>query len=142
MIKDYFNLNELVCPEVLHAYGETAWTFFDSRLITTLEMLRQRLNKPIWVNNWHEGGQLSQRGFRCNLCDLVKNANGIYVSAHMTGQAIDFDVDGLISEEVRQYIIKNKNVWPYPIRLERSTSWCHLDTRGNDIEKVHLFTAT
>jgi hypothetical protein len=141
MIKDYFSLDELVCPDVFHAYGETAWTFFDSRLLITLELIRQRLNKPIWVNNWHEGGKLGQRGFRCNLCSLVKNANGIYVSAHMTGQAIDFDVEGCVASEIREYIIKNKNIWPYPLRLEKDTSWVHLDTRGNDLQRVTLFNS-
>ena len=141
MIKDYFELNELVCPDVLHSYGETAWSFFDSRLLTTLEMIRTRLNRPIIINNYHDGGKYTQRGFRCNLCDLVKNAKGIYVSAHMTGQAVDFDVEGCISSEIRDYIIKNKNIWPYPIRLEAGVSWCHLDTRGNTLQKVTLFSA-
>ena len=136
-----FELYELVCPHVFHAYGEAAWTFFDSRLIITLAALRSRLNKPIWVNNWHEGGKLDQRGFRCNLCSLVKKAKGIYVSAHMTGQAVDFDVQGMVAEEIRQYIIKNKTIWPYPIRLEAGVSWCHLDTRGNTLQKVTLFSA-
>jgi hypothetical protein len=140
MIKDYFSLDELVCPDVFHKYGEVAWTFFDPRLMITIEMLRTRLNRSIHVNNWHHGGEFTQRGFRCNLCSLVKNAKGIYVSAHMTGQAIDFDVDGMVSEEVRQYIITNKNLWPYPLRLERSVSWVHLDTRGG-VEKVTLFSA-
>jgi hypothetical protein len=140
MIKDYFALNELVCPDVLHAYGETAWMFFDSRILITLESIRQRLNRPIHVNNWHDGGQFTQRGFRCNLCDLVKNAKGIYVSAHCTGQAVDFDVDGMVAEEIRQYLIKNKTLWPYPIRLEKNVSWVHLDTRVSDVERVTLFS--
>ena len=135
----YFELHELVCPDVFNAFGETAWTFFDARLLITINNLRQRLNRAIHINNWHEGGELSQRGFRCNQCSLVKNASGIYVSAHMTGQAVDFDVDGCVAEEVRQYIIKNKNLWPYPIRLESDVSWVHLDTRGSDIQKVTLF---
>jgi len=136
----YFELHEIVCPDVLHAYGEKAWAFFDSRLLITLDNLRERLNRGIHINNWHSGGQFTQRGFRCNICPLVKNAKGIYVSAHMTGQAVDFEVEGMVAEEVRQYIIKNKTLWPYSIRLEAGVSWVHLDTRGTD-QKVSLFNA-
>lgn len=134
----YFDLKELVCPDVFRTYGEMAWTFFDARLLITLDNLRTRIERRIHINNWESG--LTQRGFRCNLCPLVKNAKGIYVSAHMTGQAVDFDVEGMTAEEVRQYIIKNKTLWPYPIRLEANVSWVHLDTRGTD-EKVYLFKA-
>ena len=143
MIQDFFDIKEVVCPEVFHKYGQTAWSFFDSRLLVTMESLRIRLNKQIFINNWDIKGQFSQRGFRCIQCSLVQDAvknNVLYCSAHMTGQAYDFDVEGLVAEEVRQYIIKNANLWPYPIRLESDTSWCHLDTRGG-ISKVTLFNS-
>lgn len=63
----------------------------------------------------------------------------MYVSPHMTGQSVDFDVQGLIAEEVRQWIIKNQNLLPYPIRLEDDDNWVHLDTRDADNGKVYLF---
>lgn len=140
---DYFDLQELVCPEVFHKYGQVAWTFFDAKLFAVILSLRQRLNKPIYVNNWQINGSHTQSGFRCIQCEIVKQAiaeNRLYVSAHMTGQALDFSVEGLIAQEVRDYIIKNKNIWPYPIRLEDKVSWVHLDTRNDGSEnKVILF---
>lgn len=139
----YFELQELVCPDVFKQYKERAWAFFDARLLITIDRLRLKLGKPIFVNSWNEQGVLSQRGFRCIKCDIVKTAfaeNRLYVSAHMTGQAIDFDVQGLVASEVREYIIKNKNLWPYPIRLEDKVSWVHCDTRDSFTdEKVILF---
>jgi hypothetical protein len=63
----------------------------------------------------------------------------MYVSPHMTGQGVDFDVQGLLAEEVRQWLIKNPNLLPYPIRLEAGVSWVHLDTRDTGIQKVTLF---
>lgn len=138
----YFELPELCCPDVFKFYGQTAWQFFDSRLLITIDLLRQKLNKVITVNNWHEGGQFDERGFRCIKCDLVKKAiadNKMYVSPHMTGQAIDFDVQGLLAEEVRQWIVKNQNLWPYHLRLEAGVGWVHMDTREVDERKVVLF---
>lgn len=143
MIKDFFDLQEIVCPEVYTKYGQLAWLFFDSRLLATMLALRQRLDKAIYVNNWTEGGTDTQKGFRCIQCAEVKDYikdNVLYVSEHMTGQAWDFQVEGLHAEEVRQYIIKNKNLWPYPIRLEAGVSWIHLGTRNDgSVSKVILF---
>lgn len=137
----YFDLKELVCPHVYEKYKQVAWQFFDSKLLITLERIRELLNKQIFVNNWDIEGKFSQRGFRCIQCEIVKKAiaeNRLYVSPHMTGQGVDFDVEGLLSEEVRQWIIKKQNLLPYPVRLENGTSWIHLDSR-DAIEKVHLF---
>jgi hypothetical protein len=139
---DYFSLDELVCPDVYEKFGEIAWQFFDSRLLITIDTIRQKIGKPIFINDWQVHGLFDERGFRCIQCNLVKDAikiNRLYVSPHMTGQGVDFDVQGLIASEVRDWIIKNQNLWPYPIRLENNVNWVHLDTRDSGIEKVHLF---
>jgi hypothetical protein len=141
----YFELKEIVCKDVYNYYKDVAWQFFDSRLLTTIDRLREKIGKPIFVNNWDTGGQFDERGFRCLRCSIVKQAiknNKMYVSPHMTGQAIDFDVEGLLADEVRQWIIKNQNLWPYPLRLEADVNWVHLDTREIGInKKVTLFNA-
>ena len=141
----YFSLDELVCEHVYNFYGDIAWQFFDPRLLITIDRLRERFNKPMYVNDWQIHGQFSQRGFRCLQCqlelDAVKN-NKMYCSPHSRGQAIDFDVQGLAAEEIRQYIIKNPNLLPYPVRLEAGVNWVHLDTVDNFIgEKVILFNS-
>lgn len=139
----YFSLDELVCPHVYGIFGDIAWQFFDSRLLITIDLLREKFNKPIYVNDWQIHGEFDERGFRCIQCDLVKKAiryKRLYVSPHMTGQGVDFDVEGLLAEEVRQWIIKNERILPYSIRLERSVNWVHLDTRDNfEGKKIVLF---
>lgn len=138
----YFDLEELVCPHVFNKFGQIAWQFLDPRLLETIDKLRERLNKPIFVNSWDSGGKFDERGFRCIQCDLVKKAiqeNRLYVSPHMTGQGVDFDVQGMLAEEVRQWIIKNQNILPYPIRLENKVSWVHLDVREVEGHKFYLF---
>lgn len=141
LIARNFELEELVCKDVFDKFGELAWRFFDPRLITTLDWLRERLNKPIHVNNWEHGGSYDERGLRCIRCSLVKEAitqNRLYMSAHMLGQACDLDVEGLVAEEVRQWLVKNKNILPYPIRLEADVNWVHLDIQDTG-QKVYIF---
>lgn len=142
-IPEFFAIEELVCPHVYNKYGYTAWSFFDDRLLTTIDTLRRKLNRPMYVNNWKDGGQFDERGFRCNQCELVKTktAGGIiYCSPHMRGCAIDFDVQGMVAEEVRQWIVKNKLILPYPIRLEAGVNWVHLDTAPvATLEKITIF---
>ena len=137
----YFELDELVCPHVFNKYHLVAWQFFDPRLLITIERLRQLINKPVFVNNWKDGGQFSQRGFRCIQCDLVKSAiteERLYVSPHMIGKGIDCDIEGLVAEEVRQWIFKKQGLFPYPLRLESNVSWVHLDVMDTG-NKVYLF---
>jgi hypothetical protein len=90
----YFDLEELVCPHVFNKYGAQAWSFLDPRLLQTLDVIREALDKPIHINTWHSGGVSTQSGFRCIQCDIVKKAikdNILYVSAHMEGQAVDWN---------------------------------------------------
>jgi len=142
MIQDYFSLNEIFCPEVVKHYGEFAWNFLDVRLSITLEAIRMRLNKVIYVNDYAVHGKMTQRGFRCVQCQLMKDvykSGELFTDPHALGKAMDFSVEGLVAEEVRQYIIKNRNLWPYPIRLENSVNWVHLDLYNNNYNDKVIF---
>lgn len=79
---------------------------------------------------------------RCNLCPLVKSKKGVYVSAHITGNAIDFTCDDKTAEEIREIIKAKPLLLPCKIRLERDTQWVHLDCydSGSD-DKITEFTA-
>lgn len=138
----YFGIKELVCPHVYEKWGGGSWQFLDKRMLENLEWIREKLGKPIIVNNWAKGGQYSQRGLRCNCCILViekTDLRKVYLSAHIQGQAVDFNVVGMDAESVRQWIIDHADELPYPCRLERDVSWIHMDTRSNSYEKVELF---
>lgn len=142
-IKQYFDIQELVCKHVYTRFGEGAWSFFDERLFETLLVIREKLGKPIYVNNWQVGGNLTQRGLRCNVCVLVSEKTAlekVYMSTHIQGNGIDFDVQGMSAAEVRGWIIKNQILLPYPVRLEDNVSWVHLDMRTDGEKgKVVLF---
>ena len=141
-IKDYFDIRELTCPHVYDKFREYAWNFFDPRLLDTLLVIREKIGKPIYVNNWDMGGNFTQRGFRCNICPLVKEKTALeklYVTAHNQGMGVDFDVKGMSAEEVRKWIVDNKIFLPHPIRLESDVNWVHLDVRTDGMQAVTFF---
>lgn len=141
-IKDYFDIRELTCPHVYDKFREYAWNFFDPRLLDTLLVIREKIGKPIYVNNWDMGGNFTQRGFRCNICPLVKEKTALeklYITAHNQGMGVDFDVKGMSAEEVRKWIVDNKIFLPHPIRLESDVNWVHLDVRTDGMQAVTFF---
>lgn len=144
-IKRYFDIQELVCKHVYDKFGDSAWAFFDERMLDTLYVIRTKLNKPIYVNDWQIGGNLSQRGLRCTRCALVVEKvrlEKVYMSTHMQGNGIDFDVKGMTAQEVREWIVKNQILLPYPVRLEADVNWVHLDLRTDGKQgKVTFFHA-
>lgn len=139
----YFGIKELVCPHVYELYGEAAWQFLDERMLKNLEWIREKLGKPIIVNNWAKGGQYSQRGLRCTRCILViekVDLRKVYLSAHIQGKAVDFNVVGMTAEEVRDWLEEHKQELPHKIRIEKDVNWVHL---GNGLlgqtEKISYF---
>lgn len=139
----FFDLPEICCPHVYNKYGEFAWNFFDPRAIILINTFRDRIGKAIFVNDWEIHGNFSQRGLRCLKCEIVQDkiiSNENYMSAHCLGKAFDFDVQGLMAGEVREWLIKNKNWWPYNFRLEDGVSWIHCDLFNDTNDKIKLFS--
>ena len=146
-LRQYFAISDLVCPDVFLKFGEHAWQFFNTTYLHTLLVVRLDILKaPMICNNYTKtGGTFKQRGLRCNLCALVvekTNAGKIYLSAHTTGQAGDFDVVGMTALQARQTIIDNIVRLPFPIRLEDGVTWLHVDVYDSGNNKPYtLFTA-
>ena len=135
----YFKLYELVSPQVYKKYGETAWQFFDPRLLITIDWIREKLDKSITVNDWKWGGDFDERGLRCNMDPMMvqkTDSEIIYCSPHPFGQGVDFDVEGMISNEVWNWLEDNKEDLPYAIRIEvgENITWVHLDVRNTGVK--------
>lgn len=144
-VKKYFALRELVCRHVFDKYGETAWQFLQYDYLYLLLILREDiLKKPMVVNNWGLGGSYSQRGLRCNICQIPSDktkAGKPYMSAHCMGCAVDCTVSGMTAEEARQLIKANLDKIPFNLRMEEGVSWLHVDTYDNGTEtKLITFT--
>ncbi len=129
-IKKYFKIYELVGKRTYDQYGERAWRFFDFRLLETLLILRESINKPITANTWKHGGKFTQRGLRTTAQTMIQEAcrkDKLYLTAHILGKAVDFGVEGMTSKQVRSWIKTNGALFPYKIRLEGKVTWVHMD---------------
>ena len=129
-IKQYFDIEELVCDHILARWGEDAWKFLDTGYLANLLVLRRDvIQQPMYCNNHKKG--VHQRGMRCNLCELVKEKNTPYLSAHVMGKAGDFSVkefSGLVNmNRIRTKIRLIPAAFPVPMRLEKGVTWLHID---------------
>lgn len=147
-LKPYFDIRELVGPETYNKLGNQAWQVFDTDTLHSLLLMRVGIDKPFTVNTWHKGGEFSQRGFRDNTQQILKDKTikgKLYLSGHVMGKAIDFVVSGMDSEDVRQWIINNAEIFRCKIRLEHKKngepiSWVHFDTKHDQTKpKIYLF---
>lgn len=146
-LKEYFVIEELVDRTVFNKYGERAWRFFDRRLLDNLLWIRTNINKSMTINNWLWGGSFDERGLRTNISDLVKRKTRLYLSAHLRGGAVDFDVKGMTAQEVRDWLVANADGLPHKIRVEetlngKKISWVHIDVDDESKNpKVYLMAA-
>ena len=139
----HFKTHELVCSHVYRKYGDKALMFADPRLLMWMDWFRDAVGLPVIVNTYGTGGKYTQRGYRCNMCQLVREKtvnNVMYLSAHTRFQAIDFNVQDMYDEEIRQWIDRHKNEMPCSIRIERDTvGWVHVDVANDGINKIVYF---
>jgi hypothetical protein len=135
-VSRYFSITELVCEHTLERFGVGAWKFFNAQALETLLVLRTKILKvPLTINTQ----SAHQRGLRCNLCQLVKEKETQYLSGHVLGCAFDILSKEMTAAQMRALIVQNKDLLPYPIRIESGVSWLHVDLLTNTNEKVTLF---
>jgi len=134
-LKKYFDIRELICQHTYNAFKDVSWQFFDRDFLEMLLVLRRDIIKsPMTINNWHSGGGFSQRGFRCNVCQLVYDKTikrKIYLTSHANGAAIDFNANGQTAEKSRELIKANAHLLPCNVRCEADVTWCHIDVYDN-----------
>lgn len=144
-IKKYFEISELVCEHTFNKYGEKAWKFLDTDFLHALLVIRRDIIKlPMWCNS----KTAHQRGLRCNQCQMVKTAKGVYLSPHCMGKAGDFTITGMTASAAREKIKENAALLPCKVRLEKwdasgkEISWAHIDVVNEPQNpKVYEFKA-
>lgn len=142
MKSKYFKIQELVSDGVYKKYGDKSWEFIDDRLVETLDQLREFFGRPITVNNWYFGGNLSQRGYRANKDPMVNGKSGYYCSQHCMGRAVDFNVKDLSTQEVYNMIVDNIDKFPHIKRLEHidtAKTWTHIDLSNTSKNELVIF---
>ena len=137
-IKKFFKVKELVCNHIYSKWGETSWQFLDTDYLWALLIIRRDILKAGMICN---NGTATQRGMRCNCCQLVKSKSNVCLSAHILGKAGDFTVVGMSAEQARQRIRAYSHLLPCNIRVEAGVSWLHLDVMPQSIvaQKVYEF---
>lgn len=135
----YFQIRELVCEHTHSKWGERAWQFLDTNYLACLLVIRRDILQAPMVCN-HD--RADQRGLRCNLCPLVFEKTGVYLSSHVLGKAGDFTVQGMTAQEARSRIRNMAHLLPCPIRVEGGVNWLHFDVlpQYGINQKVYEFT--
>jgi len=143
-LSEFFDIKELVCGHTYKKFGVNSWQFLDAYALAWLLLMRTEiLNAPMFIN----GGSYSQRGLRCNMCDIVKGKTATYLGGHVLGKAFDVTVKGMTAEEARKKIKAFANdhpeKCPSPLRLEGGVSWLHFDVipQWNVTQLVYEFKA-
>lgn len=137
-LKKYFNIKELVCNHTYNKFGEASWQFLDTKLLHTLLVLRTEIFQTPMVINY--AGHY-QRGLRCNMCDLVKSKDKVYLSAHILGKAVDVSMKTITGAQARQLVKKYQDKLPYPVRIEKDVNWLHIDVRdtyNNNLKVIEV----
>lgn len=147
-IKQYFDIEELVCDHMLERWKddpERCWDFLDTGFLAVLLILRRDIiQKPMYCNNHKKG--VHQRGIRCNMCEMVKEKDYPYLSAHVLGKGADFSIEGITGVRAMDYQRKKIRLatgfFSVPIRMEAGVSWLHIDVMPTpDGKNVYEFTA-
>lgn len=129
----HFVEQEFVPPEVYNDLIDEKYSLtsiIDSKLLWTADKIREFFNKPMTINTWHKKGEFSLRGFRPKNCSI-----GAFRSQHKSGNAIDFDIQGLTADQVRNVILKNQKTYDgfkYITRMEAGVNWVHIDLKQVD----------
>lgn len=91
-------------------------TVTDERLIWILTAVREHFGKPVVITS----------GFRCEAYN--RKVGGAAKSQHLTGKAVDFNVQGVSPKEVQAYLDK---LLAGRFGLGYGKTFTHLDTRDN-----------
>ena len=138
MKSKYFKIHELVDKITYDKYGEKAWKFLDSRAIEMLDKIKERFsNGTVTVNNYHWEGDRQWSGLRTPRSKYFSQ-----YSQHTFGRAFDCVFSDYGAEEVRKYILDNKEEFPLVTRMEKDVSWLHFDVANVDkYDNIVLFGA-
>lgn len=113
-IAKYFKVKEFACKD-----GSQV-VFIDDHLLTILDILRNKLGKPIIITS---GYRTPEWNAKCK---------GAKYSYHMRGMAADIRVDGMSAKELAN---KLNEIVPDECGIIVYNSWVHFDVRTSKYRK-------
>ena len=129
----HFKIFELVSRQTFEERREKAWQQIDTRLLYTLDQLRDEFGS-ITINDWWWGGRFSQSGLRTHNSKYYRQ-----YSQHTAGRAADAKPQETDTEKIRQHILNNQDKYPYIGGIELYVPWLHIDVRPRDNGKIITF---
>lgn len=128
-INDYFQIEEFVPPSIFSKYGQNSLWFIDPKIINLATAYRKYFDAPITINNWHNSGTFSLRGYRPPDSDV-----GAQLSQHKFGRAFDCNVVGMTPQDMYKAIIANQVYFmSFGLttleNIEFTKTWLHSDVR-------------
>lgn len=128
---EHFRVEEFVDPATFKRRGADALNDMDTRILITADEIRVYFNKKITINNWVWGKEREWSGLRTKDSPYFS-----YDSQHSFGRALDFLVDGIDAQEVRDEIKTHQDhhAFRFITRMEefKGQSWCHIDCKNWD----------
>lgn len=129
MLSKHFTVEEFVPKAIFDQYGASSKWFIDPKIVAIAEFIREEFELPVTINNWHTGGKFQERGYR-----VPTTPTGARYSQHRFGRAIDFNVKGIPSPEVGEWVKASfahlKTLGLTTMENPTATpTWTHLDVR-------------
>ena len=124
-----FDLKEFIDPKTYSRFGIKSIWFIDHKLIDIAQKIRDLTQRPVTINDWHNGGRYKLSGLRPFTTSI-----GAKYSQHKFGRAIDIKVGGMSPMDVHQLIFDNEHLF-IDLGLttleshEHTPTWTHLDCR-------------
>jgi len=135
-VSENFSLWEFMHPDTYKAFGDKSIWFLDKRIIDLAQFMRGRFKASATINTWNSRGKLKARGFRPPTSRV-----GAKLSQHRFGRAIDINIAGTTSNELRDDIINNFSTYSKlgvtTIEArEFAPTWCHIDLRQTNSDEL------
>jgi hypothetical protein len=121
-----FSLQEFIYPNLFNEEKEKCIRYLDPRIVNACQIIREKVGKPITINNWHTGGDFRFSGLR-----PFDSAVGAMRSQHKFGRAADLKIQGMKGDEMRAVVRKYWSLLKGQITtIEDDTdTWLHIDCR-------------
>ena len=126
-LSPHFFLQEFVPKEIFDRWGNKSLWFIDSQIVDIAESIRNKVGKPVIINNWKDGGTYNYSGYRPPECNV-----GVKMSQHRWGRAVDIKVPGIDLLQLYSFIKRNPDKFPEITTLENinhTKTWLHADCR-------------
>lgn len=134
----YFEIQELVDMQTYAKFGNNALMLLNPIALQGIDDLREYINTPLIINNWHTGGSYQFSGFRPMDC-----TKGAKYSQHRLGNAFDIKPQGMSAGELYNIILENQDhKLLTSIKamedISNTPSWVHVDFRNIE-DRIRIF---